>query len=324
MSFDIERDVRFPLDDDDRVEKLLIGTLLTLFGGFLIPLLPVYGYLMNVAENGMTDAPNLPAFSEWESLFVNGIKALVILLLYQLPALVVLILSGVVLFALGVGGGDQLAPVGIAVFIVGLLVAVLVGIVFNYLGIVAVLGFAHEREFGAAFDTGTIRDVALDTDFAITWLYGLGLAIVLNVLVGIVMFVVQLIALIPIIGWLIAIASLFLVGPLSAAVAFYAQVVAFRVWGSGYAESRGLTREVSHDVGDADADTPTPAGETPATEQPSDTDLAAESNPTDSADGEGDGESSTDGNEGDTRESSTDGDEGNDGERDAGRDSERN
>jgi hypothetical protein len=279
MSFDIEHDVRFPLEDDERVEKFLIGTLLALFSGFLIPLLPLYGYLLNVAEGGMEDATDLPAFAEWESLFVDGIKALVILLIYQLPALLVVILSGVVLFALGVGGGEQLVPVGIAVFVVGLLVSVLVGIVFNYLGIVAVLGFAHEREFGAAFDVDTIRDVALDTDFAIAWLYGLGLAIVLNVLVGIVLFFVQLIALIPIIGWLIAIAGLLLFGPLSAAVAFYSQVVAFRVWGRGYADSRGLEPGIGRTAADRETSAPTATGGVPPTEQTSGTDGAAGSNP---------------------------------------------
>lgn len=243
MPFDIERDVGFPLQDDERVEKLLIGTLLTLFSGFLVPLLPLYGYLMNVARAGMTGTAELPAFDEWESLFVDGIKAFVILLVSQLPPLLLAILSFGGLFALG-SESDSIVALGVLVFVVGLLVAAVAWILSSYLGVVAVLTFAHERELGAAFDVETIRDVALDTDFAISWLYGVGLAIGLNVLVGVVLFFVQLIALVPIIGWIIAIGSLFLIGPLSAAVSFYAQVVTFRVWGRGYADSRGLGADV--------------------------------------------------------------------------------
>lgn len=239
MPFDIEQDVRFPLQDDQRVEKLLIGTLLTLFSGFLVPLIPLYGYLMNVARAGMVGTAELPAFDEWESLFVDGVKAFVILFVSQLPPLLIALLSFGGLFALG-SESDSLTAIGVLVFVVGLLVAAGLWILSNYLGIVAVLTFAHERELGAAFDVETIRGVALDADFAINWLYGVGLVIGLNLVVGMVLFFVQLIALIPIVGWIIAIVSLFLLGPLGAAVSFYAQVVAFRVWGRGYADSGGL------------------------------------------------------------------------------------
>lgn len=248
MPFDIERDVQFPLQDDERVEKLLIGTLLTLFSGFLVPLVPLYGYLVNVARTGMLGTADLPAFDEWESLFVDGGKAFVILLVSQLPPLVIALLSVGGLFALD-SGSDSLAAIGVLVFAVGLLVAAALWVASNYLGVVAVLTFAHERELGAAFDAETIGEVALDTDFAISWLYGVGLVIGLNLAVGMVLFFVQLVALIPILGWIIAITSLFLLGPLSAAVSFYAQVVAFRVWGRGYADSRGLGPDVIRGAG---------------------------------------------------------------------------
>lgn len=239
MAFDIEADVTFPLSDDERLPKLLIGTILTLFSAFIIPLLPVYGYLMRTARVGITDAESLPEFTDWESLFVEGIKALVIVLLYQVPPLVVATVSVGGLFALG-SGNDTLGVIGLLVFVIGILLAAVLWIVFGYLGVVGVLTFAQERELGAAFDIETIRSVALDTDFFVNWLYGLALVLGLNFLVGIVLFFVQLIALIPIIGWIIAFLALFLIGPLSAAVSFYGQLVAFRVWGRGYAESRGF------------------------------------------------------------------------------------
>lgn len=239
MAFDIEADVKFPLTDDDRLSKLLIGTVLTLFGVFIVPLLPAYGYLMRTARAGMTDADTLPEFTDWESLFVEGIKALVVVLVYQLPPLLVGVVSVGGLFALG-SGNDTLGLVGLLVFLIGMLLAAVLWIVFGYLGVVGVLTFAQERELGAAFDVETIRSVALEKDFFVNWLYGLALVIGLNFLVGIVLFFVQLIALIPIIGWIIAFLALFLIGPLSAAVSFYGQLVAFRVWGRGYAESRGF------------------------------------------------------------------------------------
>lgn len=252
MSFDIETDLRYPLQDDDRAEKLLIGTLLTLFGGFVVPLLPVYGYLMRVARGGMTGAERLPEFAEWESLFVEGTKALVIGLVYQLPPILVGLLSFGGLFALG-SGNDAAAFGGVLVFAIGLLVAAVLWILFGYLGVVAVLTFARERELGAAFNADLIRPVALDTDFAIDWLYGLGLLIGLNILVGVAMFFLQVVAIVPIIGWLIAILGLFLVGPLGAAVSFYAQIVAFRVWSRGYADSRDRGPDVARGAGSGPA-----------------------------------------------------------------------
>lgn len=254
MGFDIEADVTFPLSDDDWVTKLLIGSVLTLFSVLLIPVLPVYGYQMRVARGGMTGSEDLPTFSELESLFVEGIKALVVVIAYQIPPVLVGVVSLGVAILLGFGN-ETTGLIGIAVLVLGLLLAGILAIVFGYLGVVGVLAFAHEQRLGAAFDVETVRDVALDTDFLLAWLYGLALIIVLNILVGIVMVVVQLIAIIPIIGWIIAILALFLVGPLSAAVTFYAQIVAFRVWGRGYADARGI--ESSGGDGQTGGDAPT-------------------------------------------------------------------
>ena len=243
MVVDIERDIGFPIRDDNRIEKLLIGTLLTLFGGFLVPLLPVYGYLLNVARSGMNGSEQLPEFTDWGSLFVDGLKGIGIVLIYQLPPLVITLFAVGAAVALG-SQGEQLGLLGVIVFALGLLIAAVVWVLVSYLAIIAVLTFAAEGEVGAAFDSDLIRPVAFDTDFAILLLYGTGLVLALNILVGVVLFFLQFIALIPIVGLIVAVLALVFVGPLGAAASFYGQVVAFRVWGRGYAESRGMQPHV--------------------------------------------------------------------------------
>lgn len=282
MAVDIKRDIGFPLRDDDRIEKLLIGTLLTLFGGFLIPLLPVYGYLLNVARSGMDETEQLPEFTDWGSLFADGLKGVVIVLVYQLPPLAISLFAAGAAVALG-SQGEQLGLLGVIVFALGLLIAAVVWVLVSYLGIVAVLTFAAEGELGAAFDNDLIRPVAFDTDFAIPLLYGLGLVVALNILVGVVLFFLQFIALVPIIGWIIAVLALFFIGPLGAAASFYGQVVAFRVWGRGYAESRGTVPDVvpGSKAGPAPRDRPSFSATSDSTTADSVADRDVDDDPTD-------------------------------------------
>lgn len=239
MSIDLEADIRFPARADDWVETLVVGTLLTLFSVLLLPLVPIYGYLLHTARAAMAGAEEPLSFTDWETLFVDGLKGTVVVFVYQLPPLLVGLLSFVALLGLG-SGSDALAGLSLLVFLLGLLAAMLLGLLFGYLGLVAVLSFASEDELGAAFDPGLLKAVALDRDFAIQWLYGIGLIFAANVVFGVALFMLNLVMIIPIIGLIIAMLALIVVGPAGAAVMFYVQIAVFRVWGRGYGDSRDL------------------------------------------------------------------------------------
>ncbi|MFB6095907.1 MAG: DUF4013 domain-containing protein [Haloferacaceae archaeon] len=287
---DLEADVTFPARADDWMETLVIGTLLTLFSVFLLPILPVYGYFLHTARAAMAGVDEPIPFTEWETLFVDGLKGLVVMFLYQLPPLLVGILSFVALIGLG-SGNDTLAGASVLVFLLGLLAASVLGVVFGYLGVVAVLTFASEDRLGAAFDPGLVKSAALDGEFAVQWLYGVALLVGANVLFSVVLFALNVVMIIPIIGLIIALLALLVVGPAGAAFTFYTQVAVFNVWGRGYGDARGL----------AAADVPDWAGRDSGASAAPDVSespplAAAETSPTDSTNQAGsDAESSADG-----------------------------
>lgn len=239
MSFDFEADLRFPTAADDWVESLVIGTVLSLFSGLLLPLIPLQGYLLNCARAGMAGDEALPSFTDWERLVGDGLRGLVVLVVYQLPAL---FLGGVSITALLLLGSDSqsLASAGLVLFVLGLLAAFLLSIVAGYLGLVGLLTYAVEDDLRAAFDPETLRAVGFDSEYAIHWGYGLLLVFLLNALFGVAFFLINLIAIVPLIGWLIALLAFFVLAPVGTALSFYTQQVIFRVWGRGYAVSRGL------------------------------------------------------------------------------------
>lgn len=246
MSFDFEADLRFPAQADDWLESLVIGTVLLLFSGLLLPLIPLQGYLLNCARAGMARDETLPSFTDWERLVGDGLRGLVVLVVYQLPPLLVGAVSFAALLLLG-SDNQSLATAGLVVFGLGLLAAVLLTLVAGYLGLIGLLAYAAEDDLRAAFDLGTLRAVGLDGDYAIHWGYGILLVFLLNALFGLALFFVNLVAIVPIIGWLIALLAFVVLAPVGTALSFYAQQVVFRVWGRGYAVSRDL------DAGDVPA-----------------------------------------------------------------------
>ncbi|WP_318569773.1 DUF4013 domain-containing protein [Salinigranum marinum] len=223
MALDIEALLTYPMESDDWLVTVLIGTVLTLLSVFIIPGILVYGYLVRVLRAGMDDAPEPPAFGDWGSLFVEGLVATVILFVYQLIPLVV--------FAVTVGGslaaiatGSRVgAGVGMAGLFGGLALSVVLALVFSYVGLVGVANYAREGTIGAGFDVGVIIDVGTDGAYAIPWAVGV-----------LVLIVASVVGSIPILGQ---------------AVLFYALIVAMRVVGQGFAAARGLDGSTSPGAG---------------------------------------------------------------------------
>lgn len=122
---DIGRGLRFPLDDQQWVSKVLIGTLVS-----FVPILNIaaVGYMLDVTRNvaGGRDTP-LP---EWDNLgdkFVRGLIGTVIQLLWALP--IVLLACPMMFIAIASSAwspnGEPTAAAGIAIGCLGLLAAAL-------------------------------------------------------------------------------------------------------------------------------------------------------------------------------------------------------
>lgn len=220
--------ITYPTEHDDWVKTLLIGGVLSAFGFLLLPLLPVYGYVVRVVRHSLEGDPRPPTFGDWEVLVVDGAKAVLVGAVYLLiPGIVggVTVGGSLVAIATGTRGGTA---TGVAGLVVGGLLTVVLSLVFGYVAVAAVVAFADERRIGAAFDPGVLKPVVLSGAYATAWVFSVAVFVGASVLVGVLNGI-------PILGAVIG-----------AFVFFYAQVVAARLWACGYVDARteadGATR----------------------------------------------------------------------------------
>lgn len=215
MALDFEEAVRYPSTDDDWILTVFVGGVLTFFSFLLLPLLPVYGFLIRVLRAGMNDDPP-PSWSGWGELFVQRFVAFVIAFIYQLIPLIVVAVSVGGSIAAFVSGSPESVGMGIASLLGGLSLAFLLTIIFGYIGLIGLANYAREGRFGAAFDVGLIKRVGLNRTYAIHWIYGVVILIAASV-------VTSILGIIPFLG----IVGVFVI--------FYAMIAAGRVWGRGFA-----------------------------------------------------------------------------------------
>lgn len=191
---------------------VLIGGILVLLGFLLVPLFLVYGYVVRAIRASTAGDPEPPAFDDWGTLLVDGLQAWLVFLVYMLvPVVVAAVLFGGSIAAIATGS-DAGISAGLGGLFVALGVTLVLSLVFGYVAVVALVNFARVGQFGAAFDFGTIKTVALDGDYAVAWLASV-----------LVFLVAGLVGSIPLLGWVLA--------PVAT---FYAAVVAAALWADGF------------------------------------------------------------------------------------------
>jgi hypothetical protein len=223
----------FPRRGEDWLSTLLVGGILTFLGFLILPVFVVQGYLVRVLDHAANRERTPPSFTQWGSLLVDGLKLFVVNLVYGLLAVVPLTVVVAALFlpvfvretpiesgtvpaqAAETGGGDG---VGLLVFVVLLLVAVLLTLLAVYVLPAAMANFAIEGRLGAAFDVRTVLAGALTSDYAVAWL----LALVVGIVGGLV-------------------GSALTAVLLGVFVIFYVQVVFYYLVGRGFAA--GLSKK---------------------------------------------------------------------------------
>lgn len=204
--------VKKPFTD---LKKLLIGIVLSIIP--IVNFTVVQGFAMESSGVGKAKpSKNMPEWKEWRQLFVKGLAAAVIKIIYMLPALVVIAV------AVGLAIGDiasallgtvvtpdlmkqikagettpeqvqmlfrenwylilptvmKLAPI----FLVGLLLLLIAA----FLTPMAVLNYLKKRKFSAAFELSTVARKALTGKYILTWLVVIVLAIVLGVILSLI------------------------------------------------------------------------------------------------------------------------------------------
>lgn len=218
----LDEALSYPRNGDDSLTTLLIGGAVVLIGVF-VPLLPqivLNGYVTRVLRSSAAGEEVPPRFEGWGDLFVDGVKLFAIQLAYAIPVVIisvafaasVLVITGVET-APGTGGSSFGGPGALFVFLLALVVAL--GLLVGYVLPAALANFAYHDRLGRAFAFREVLSVSFTSDYLVAWV----LVVVGGVLLGLV-------------G---ALLSIVLVGFV---VLFYVQVVAYYLFGRGYANGR--------------------------------------------------------------------------------------
>lgn len=180
----IEAALRYQTQGEDWVKRVLIGGAAA-FLAFLIfiPIFTVYGYMLEVIRRVlMGDTATPPEWDEYDivELSINGAKGFAILFAYGLVVGFVTLLPAGVLFLLGAVLGSGIIT-ALGTLIGGLLYLVGVVIIAGIAPIM-VCNFVLTDDLSAGFDIDVLRTFITNR----TMLRAIGLAIVVNFLVGIV------------------------------------------------------------------------------------------------------------------------------------------
>ena len=85
--------IRYPYDEGDGLRALAIGGALTLLSFLLLPVFLVSGYTVRVLRSVAAGEEHLPGFDDPVELFVDGLKAIVVGLVYLVVPAVLLVLA---------------------------------------------------------------------------------------------------------------------------------------------------------------------------------------------------------------------------------------
>lgn len=264
--------IKYPVRGDHALRRVLVGggLMIALFGTFLVGfflaiflaeavspalallvgllavVVPVIGgtlyqgYVVRVMRTTLAGEDELPSWGDPVDLFVEGMWAFAVLLVYQVAIFAVYVALYVVVIAfVVVGAGTAGSEGGSAVFgaltlfyPIVMVLSMVLSLVVGYFSMVSLVTYAHEGSVRTALSPSRIRRVAFSKEFAVTFLVGYaGMTVVGNVL-GLLVFVL--------VGFF---------------VLFGLQTALFRLFALGYAGAMGL------DVGD-DGEGPDRRGET--------------------------------------------------------------
>lgn len=157
--------------------------------------IPLAGYSLKVLR-GEKPAPEV---ADWGTLFVDGIKYIIVALIYAIPIIIVYVLLLGAAFA-GAAAGDMAGMAAMAgAMILGLLVIFVLAIIIAIFAVIGIVRFARTGSIGEAFNFGAI----LATIGKIGWVSYI-IALVVLIVVGIIFgIIVAILQIIPILGLLI-------------------------------------------------------------------------------------------------------------------------
>ena len=157
--------------------------------------IPLAGYSLKVLRG---DKP-APEVSDWGTLFIDGIKLMIIMLIYMIPAMIVLffVVGASALASMSSNPSTAMAAVGGILF--GLLLFFVVALITAIFAIIGEVRFARTGKMGEAFNFSEI----LGTIGKIGWGPYIIALVVLFVVQIIIAIIVSIIMMIPYLGFII-------------------------------------------------------------------------------------------------------------------------
>jgi len=149
--------------------------------GIVIMIIPIVnfigmGYVLRCAKSAIRRDFKLPVWEHWGDLFVKGLVMAVIGIIYMIPAIIVLLITGLSILPQLSGMISGGVTPGLMQIIstggIGILVTIIVGFIFGLIGSAAIIRYAEKESFGAAFEVGAIVKKAFTGTFFAAWLVG--------------------------------------------------------------------------------------------------------------------------------------------------------
>lgn len=168
---------------------------LLLFIATILLCIPLMGYSVRVFRG---DKP-APEVTEWVTLFIDGIKYLIITLIYAIPSLVILFVTmGSAIIALASGNPvEEIA--GAEGFLFGMVIFFIVAIICGLFGMMGIIRFARTGSIGEAFNFVEIKE----TISQIGWGAYILAFIVMFIVQMVISVLLAVITMIPVLGILI-------------------------------------------------------------------------------------------------------------------------
>lgn len=176
----------------------LVGNWLDWIILIILCIIPFIGWLLLLGFTIRVYRGGEAKLGEWIKMLIDGILLCIIGIIYSIVPFIVSMIFGVALYALN--PMDPTATLntmtGVGVNIIGLIITLIVSIVFGIMGTMAVVRFAKEEKFGAAFQFGEIFKIV----GKIGWIHYILSWIVLAIILSVIFLILLII---PIIGWIV-------------------------------------------------------------------------------------------------------------------------
>ncbi len=147
--------------------------------------LPLMGYMLKILR-GEKPAPEV---QDWGTLFVDGIKYLIIAIIYALPLIVIMAVAMAPVLTAAMTRNVNAAMASMGTFLVGLLIFIIVAIIIALVEMFGMIRFARTGSMGEAFNFSAI----FGTIGKIGWVNYIIALIIMFIILGIVEFICTII-----------------------------------------------------------------------------------------------------------------------------------